>query len=333
MISGFRNARLAALAAPMGAALVFGWVVAPIASVAAEEPGDGAGSVVLILDGSGSMKESTGGGETRMEAAKRGLRKVVDALPSESSVGLRVYGSTIEDGPDSCKDSTLLVPVRKVDKSALKAGIEKLKPLGNTPISYSLKQAVKDLPKDGPRSIVLVTDGEENCGGNPCKVARDLKRQGTDLVVDVVGLQVDAKARNQLTCIASAGGGTYYDVEKVEELPFSLERASIRGARGYEPAGKPVEGGTSDETAAKINDGQWLDTIGDSGAEIYQIPDPGKSTLHISASTRPSSGSSTSAEVLTVQIKSARGDDCGEVDGSLSREPTTRGPRSRAHTH
>ena len=295
--------------------------------------GQNGGSVILVLDGSGSMKESSGGGETRMEAAKRSLGKVVDGLPAESSVGLRVYGSTIEDGPDSCKDSTLLVPVRKVDKSALKAGIEKLKPLGNTPISYSLKQAVKDLPKDGPRSIVLVTDGEENCGGNPCKVARDLKRQGTDLVVDVVGLQVDAKARNQLTCIASAGGGTYYDVEKVEELPFSLERASIRGARGYEPAGKPVEGGTSDETAAKINDGQWLDTIGDSGAEIYQIPDPGKSTLHISASTRPSSGSSTSAEVLTVQIKSARGDDCGEVDGSLSREPTTRGPRSRAHTH
>src|SRR5690606_25361428 len=65
--------------------------------------GQGGGSVILVLDGSGSMEEPAGGGQSRMEAAKDGLRKVIEKLPAESSVGLRLYGSTISDGPGSCE--------------------------------------------------------------------------------------------------------------------------------------------------------------------------------------------------------------------------------------
>ena len=273
--------------------------------------GQDGGSLILVLDGSGSMKEKSGG-QTRMEAARKGLNGVIDKLPDDSSVGLRVYGSTISDGPGSCKDSTLLVPVDKVDKAKLKSGVNKLKPLGNTPIAYSLEQAAKDLPKEGPRSIVLVSDGEENCGGNPCKVARDLKKAGANFYVDVVGLQVDATSRNQLTCIASAGGGTYYDVKSLDQLESTLTRTSVRAARGYEPAGFPVEGGTDSSSAPDIGDGQWLDTIGDTGTEFYLLPDPGKGTLHVGAATPPSVESSTSAESLKIAVFGANGQACGQ---------------------
>lgn len=273
--------------------------------------GQDGGALVLVLDGSGSMKESAGGGKTRMEAAKGGLLKVIDKLPVDSQVGLRVYGSTITDGAGSCKDSKLLVPVEKTDKSALKSGVDKLKPLGNTPIAYSLEQAAKDLPKKGPRSIVLVSDGQENCGGDPCKVARDLKKVGADFYVDVVGLQVDQKSRDQLTCIASAGGGTYYDVKSLDQLDSTLTRTSIRAARGYEAAGKPIEGGTGKSSAPDLTNGQWLDTIGDSGDEFYTVTDPGKGTFHVSAASPPSASSSTTAEAINVSVLGASGVECG----------------------
>lgn len=287
--------------------------------------GQGGGSLILVLDGSGSMKEPAGDGRTRMAAAKDGLTGVIDKLPQDSKAGLRVYGSTIEDGQGSCTDSELLAPVEDVDPAALTAGVNKLKPLGNTPIAYSLKKAYADLPSEGPRSIVLVSDGEENCGGDPCKVARDLKKKGADFYVDVVGLQLRGKSRNQMTCIASAGGGTYYDVKDLKQLTSTLTRTSVRAARGYEPAGIPVEGGTSVEQGTDVDNGQWLDTIGDSGEEFYELPDPGKGTLHVSASTPPSIGSGATAERLEVGVFSTDGTECGSgangfVQGAINEE-------------
>ena len=272
--------------------------------------GQDGGSLILVLDGSGSMREAAGGGRTRMAAAKDGLNGVVGKLPPNSKVGLRVYGSTIEDGTGSCRDTELLAPVADVDEDALRSGINQLKPLGNTPIAYSLRKAYADLPSEGPRSIVLVSDGEENCGGDPCKVARELKKEGAEFYVDVVGLQLQGKARDQMTCIASAGGGTYYDVKDLKQLTTTLTRTSVRAARGYEPAGLPVEGGTDGSSAASIDDGQWLDTVGDSGTEHYRLPDPGKGTVHVSAA-QPRTGTFFAAENLSLTVSSSSGQQCG----------------------
>jgi Ca-activated chloride channel family protein len=297
----------------------YGVLGTPLAASADDKSvlGQDGGSLVLVLDGSGSMKESSGTGGTRMDAAKKGLRSVINQLPSDSKVGLRVYGSTISDGKGSCKDTQLLAPVADVDKHRLKQGVNKLKPLGNTPIAYSLQQAYKDLPSEGPRSIVLVSDGEENCGGNPCKVARDLKKKGAHFYIDVVGLQVDASSRDQLTCVASAGGGTYYDVSKLSDLSSTLTRTSVRAARGYQEAGQPIEGGTSAASAVKVADGQWLDTIGDSNTEYYAMPDVGKGTLHVSASTRTTSAGLSDTESLTMTLINGAGRTCGEPANTL----------------
>lgn len=308
MISGLRSARLAALAVPVGTALVFGWVVAP---VAAEEPGAGAGSVVLVLDASGSMGEDAGGGQTRMQAAKQGLRDVIDNIPADSSVGLRVYGAAIESGLRSCKDSELLVPVKPVDKPALLKGVENIEPLGNTPIGYALKEAADDLPNDGPRSIILVSDGEENCGADPSEVAREISDSGVDLHVDVVGLQVDDQARNQLISIASAGGGTYFDVADAATLPKTLIRVSERAARGYKPAGTAVEGGPEAVSAVQVSDGQWLDTIGDSGTEFYRLLDPEEGTLHLAATLRPVGLGTADGAEISMAVTSVEGVECG----------------------
>jgi len=52
--------------------------------------------------------------------------------------------------------------------------------------------------------VVLVSDGIETCGGYPCQTAGQLKTKGVDVIIHVVGFDVDQKAAEQLACIAEA---------------------------------------------------------------------------------------------------------------------------------
>jgi len=105
-----------------------------------------------------------------------------------------------------------LAPVAPLDPTALTNQIHNITASGYTPIGNALKAAADALPHEGPRSIVLVSDGEDTCAPpTPCDVARDLHQQGIDLTVHTVGFKVDATARDQLTCIAQETGGTYSD--------------------------------------------------------------------------------------------------------------------------
>src|SRR5690606_18077884 len=128
------------------------------------------GKLELVLDSSGSMKESAGGGLTKIEAAKKALHSVTDGLPDGSNVGLRVYGATVysRKDPGGCGDSQQVLRIGPVDEAALHAEIDRYKPYGETPIAGSLKQAAKDLGSKGKRSSVLVSDGEETCDEDPC---------------------------------------------------------------------------------------------------------------------------------------------------------------------
>ncbi|MFD1859875.1 vWA domain-containing protein [Aeromicrobium camelliae] len=283
----------------------------PATAYAEQESGDGdPGSLVLVVDASGSMAEPDGRGSTRMEAAKASLNRVIDELPEEARVGLRAYGAEISDGAGSCEDSNLLAPVEELDRDALKSGVAALQPLGNTPIAYALEQAANDLPDEGPRSIVLVSDGEENCNVDPCEIAGRIVERGIDLRIDTIGLQVGSKAREQLSCIASAGGGTYYDVEDIGALPNTLERLSVRAARGYEAAGRPIVGGSTAEDATAMEDGQWLDTIDRSATKTYELPDPAGGAVFVSATIRPTMRGLAERERIELSVLGEDGQPC-----------------------
>jgi Ca-activated chloride channel family protein len=273
--------------------------------------------MVMVLDASGSMREPHGDGRTRFQAGVAALRDVVATLPEDMEVGLRIYGSRIEDGPGSCEDSELAVPVGPVEEPALRRALGAARPLGNTPIAYSLREAAKDLGEEGSRTIVLVSDGEESCGGDPCRVARELTGQGLDLHVDVVGFQVDDAARNQLTCVAQAGRGTFYDAPDAAALVGQLTRLSSRAARAYVPRGVPIEGADDATTAPTLEPEVYLDTIGDGGeTETYLLdPAPG-STVHVSATDRPTLLDLSDSEQLELLVTTGEGAVCGQERGT-----------------
>ena len=238
------------------------------ASAAGEEE---IGRMMLVLDSSGSMKEKTGG-STRIAAAKQALTTVVDGLPESQDVGLRVYGAKVFSRGDkgACTDSQRVVDAGTDNRAELRSAIAKYKPYGETPTGYALQQAGKDLGKEGQRTIVLVSDGEPTCAPDPCKVAAKLSKDGIEVRIDVVGLDVSGKARDTLKCVADEGNGTYYDADSADELTAALATVAERSATPYEAIGKPVVGGPDASSATSITTGDWRDTLGGVGTTTGQ---------------------------------------------------------------
>ncbi|MDN4161253.1 vWA domain-containing protein [Nocardioides abyssi] len=278
------------------------------APAAAADDEEDLGQLLLMLDASGSMKEPDPSGTTKMVAAKRALTSVVDTLPEDATVGLRVYG----DRSDSCRDSRLVAPLTTLDRPALRSAIERTRPTGETPIAYSLKQAVEDLGPEGRRTIVLVSDGEETCAPDPCKAVRALVGSGVDLRIDTVGFGVGAPARSQLQCIADAGGGTYYDAADAEALTASLAKLSQRATRPFTVTGEPVEATELPEEAPVLEPGQYTDRFATgSPVRYYRLARQPGSTVRLSMTSRPlATAGSFDVEDVDVTVTTESGESC-----------------------
>jgi hypothetical protein len=99
-------------------------------------------------------------------------------------------------------------------------------------------------------------------------VAKQLKASGVNLTVNTVGLKVDAKAKAQLTCIATSTGGTYTDVKDTAKLASSLNQVTQRAARPVSLSGKPVQGDPQPDAAPVLTDGDYVDSV-KSGETLY----------------------------------------------------------------
>jgi Ca-activated chloride channel homolog len=300
------------------AAIVVCAAVAPIA-VAAQpataEPADG--RLLLLLDSSGSMKEPDASGSTKIEAARAALNTVVDRLPATAQVGLRVYGAKPlpASDPAACTDTDLVVPVGPADTAGLKRAIGGYRPAGETPIAYSLGKAAEDVGQSGPRTILLVSDGEESCKADPCAVARQLHAAGIDLKVDVVGMNVAAGARDQLACIADAGGGTYYDARDADQLTAAMNQSSLRAFKDFAVSGTPVQGTAGVAGAPLIGPGRYTDTIGQPGqadgrTKHYLVRRTPGSTVRAAVTARPRkrTGAAQTSEELKLVLLTPAGD-------------------------
>ncbi|UGQ10873.1 VWA domain-containing protein [Yinghuangia sp. ASG 101] len=214
------------IAAGMGALLVAAALGGATPAVA--DPDNGPSNtpppkVDLVLDLSGSMNQNDAGGETRISAAKKAFNEILDSLPNDALVGLRVLGqgNPGDNKTAGCRETAQLAPVGAPNKVAMKAAVAAQTPTtGWTPIALALQEAANDLGNEqGSRRIILITDGEDSCAPpNPCDVARQLAAQGLNLVIDTLGLVPDEKTRRQLTCIAEATGGTYTSANTAQEL-------------------------------------------------------------------------------------------------------------------
>jgi Ca-activated chloride channel homolog len=252
---------------------------APVA--AAQDAGDRP-SVLLVLDSSRSMRAPAGDGSgSRMDAAKRAVGEVLDAVPAEAPLGLRVYGAKLSNAPKrvTCADTELVAPVEPGDRAQLRAAVEELVGVGRTPIGRSLLASPGDFPDDGRRhQVILVSDGLDNCSPpSPCAAARRVARQGVELTISVVGFALDEQARRQMRCIARVGGGTYVEANDTDRLREELLAAFARAFRGYDPSGTPAAGAPDMIAAPRLGSGLYQGELGAGEPQTFAVAlEPGR---------------------------------------------------------
>ena len=178
--------------------------------------------ILFVLDASGSMQAAWEGQVSRMDAAKNILSKLVDSLRSNQNLelALRVYGHRYPRQSNNCQDSFLEVPFGVKNHNTIINKIKDIKPLGTTPITYSLLQAAKDFPQNpGYRNIIiLITDGIESCGGDPCQTSLELQKKNIFLRPFVIGLGL--KGSEVLNCV-----GKFFNSENASGFNQLLNNA------------------------------------------------------------------------------------------------------------
>jgi len=220
-------------------------------------------AALLVLDASRSMNAPSGdgSGDSRLDAAKAAVEEVLDAVPEEAPLGLRVYGARVagQGRAKACADTELVAPVAAGDRADVRSAVQALTGKGRTPIGRSLLATPGDFPDDGRRhQVILVSDGLDNCSPpSPCVAARRVARRGVELTISVVGFALDERARRQMRCIARVGGGTYVDANDTDRLREELLAAFARAFRDYEASGTRVEGGPDLASAPRLGDGLY----------------------------------------------------------------------------
>ena len=183
-------------------------------------------NLLFVVDFSNSMSEYVEN-ETKVNLVKKMLNHIIPQISPETQVGMRVYGHNCNIfALQACRSSELIVPIEKGNNYKITSAISKLKPRGMTPITYSLKQAVKkDLENiDGKKHIILLTDGGENCDESPCDYAISLIKTRRDINIDVIAFNVhDSDDLAQLRCTADVTGGQFIEAETNAQLVQSME--------------------------------------------------------------------------------------------------------------
>jgi hypothetical protein len=180
------------------------------------------GAVELIFDASGSMLKKFEG-KRRIDVAHQVLTDLVtETLPSGVPLALRAFGN---DKPGSCESYLVrpLAPLDSAEAAKAIAGIQSIN-RARTALGASLRAVRDDLVEaKGVRTVIVVTDGEETCGGDPRREIETLIADGYDVHVNIVGFAIDdAKLKDTFRDWAKAGHGQYFDAQSSQELSTAL---------------------------------------------------------------------------------------------------------------
>jgi hypothetical protein len=214
----------------------------------------------IILDLSGSMKLPLGS-STRIQTARQVLRDVLARIPDDFNVGLRVYAHRYSARQkETCTDTELVGRIAKLDRQRLLAIADRLQPRGETPLVYSILQAPADLKAVGGGSLIVITDGEETCGGNPATAAQQLKDAGLPITLNIVGFTLSGKkVEQELTAFAEATGGRYYSAQDGESLGRAVTKAALTqiSYTVYDANGTQVAKGMAGPIAQELPPGRY----------------------------------------------------------------------------
>jgi Ca-activated chloride channel family protein len=195
-------------------------------------------NVMVVFDGSNSMWGQIDG-TAKIEIARDVMQNLLGEWTEDRQVGLMAYGHRRRG---DCSDIETLVAPGKGARADILSRINAITPTGKTPLSDAIEQAATQLSyTDQPATVVLISDGLESCGRDPCALAAALEKAGVGFTAHVVGfgLAGDADAAS-LSCIAENTGGRYISASNAAELGQALSDVAVAVAEAPEPVPEPV---------------------------------------------------------------------------------------------
>lgn len=165
-------------------------------------------------------------GEKRIDVAKKVTIDAIQGAPGETSIGLVSFQQC------SARPHGSFAPPQR---PSLIRTVRGLSDDDSTPLAESITQAAWLLSggrtTDAYANMVVISDGEDSCGGDPCIAARRAKARKPGLVINVI----DLSNSGNLKCVSSATGGFYK--RRNEGMDLSELSQSVREAAGYEGEG------------------------------------------------------------------------------------------------
>ena len=201
---------------------------------------DRRGSLLVVLDTSGSMKEQVGStGKSRLDVAKDSVLASLPFFADQASVGLWTFSRDQSNG----SDWTEVVPLGRLDRpvgsgsarDTIATAVPRIKAAGDTALYETTLAAVGAVQKSwqpGPNTVVVISDGKNEDPGSPdlqTTIARLVDGADPARPVEVVtialGSGADAKA---LRNISGATRGKAYTAARPEDLQ-SVFLAALTG--------------------------------------------------------------------------------------------------------
>ena len=186
---------------------------------------------MLVFDASGSMAGNLNQGIAttipRINEVRSALAKVLPAITRFRRVGLITYGP----GPyQQCNVQLALKPVPDAAPLIMQE-VNALNPAGKTPMAAAVEQAAEVLDyQKKPGLIVVLTDGEETCGGSPCNLGKMLHANAAQLTVHIIGFRMKdfswtgEQSILDSKCLAEQNGGLYINADAEQDLIEALEK-------------------------------------------------------------------------------------------------------------
>lgn len=187
--------------------------------------------LVLVVDVSESMTENDSSGRNKLSSAKKTMSTLVQGRPESTDLGVWTYPGGTTSG--ECAPGSWipgLQPDQHPDPTDVDAHIRQLTASGNTPTGPALRGVVDSLKQKGFTSatLLLISDGESNCGEPPCEVAKSIVDEGFALSVPSIGFTISDKGRDELTCISQATGSSYREADNADQLIKELSQYEQR---------------------------------------------------------------------------------------------------------
>ncbi|MEM6916041.1 MAG: VWA domain-containing protein, partial [Verrucomicrobiota bacterium] len=221
--------------------------------------------VMVVLDASGSMWGEIDG-EPKIEIARETIADILSDWTDDRHIGLMAYGHR-EKG--SCEDIEVLIPAAPLDRAAFLKTVNSIIPKGKTPLTDAVQQAAEELKyTEAAASVILVSDGEENCGKDPREVAKMLEANGIEFTAHVIGFDVTEEQQESLAAIAEETGGAFVAADDAASLKLALTQVVAILEKAAEPEPEPKPMPMPVEPAATIGSVNFVATASEGGEEV-----------------------------------------------------------------